>query len=102
MDGTIISQGRFTSTGAAKTLNIRSDVDWMSVKNITVAAANQTTAVGVEYFWQRGFPAGAMWEYKKSNAAAAANLSVYATSGGVSVGCNTPETPWPRSSNSSA
>lgn len=81
-DNTIIQQGRFTSNGAAKTLQIRSDVDWMKIYNITVAAASQTTAVGVEYYWQRGFPDGAMWEYKKSNAANAANLSAYATTGG--------------------
>lgn len=82
MDNTIIQQGRFTADGSAKTLQIRSDVDWMRVYNTTVAAANQTTAVGVEYYWQRGFPAGAQWEYLKSNAANAANLSQYLTSGG--------------------
>lgn len=82
MDGTILQQGRFTSTGAAKTLQIRSDVDWMRVYNTTIAAGNQTTAVGVEYYWQRGFPAGAQWEYLKSNAANAANLSQYLTTGG--------------------
>lgn len=81
-DNTIIQQGRFTSDGAAKTLQIRSDVDWFKIYNTTIAAGAQTTAVGVEYYWQRGFPAGAMWEYKKSNAANAADLSVYATSGG--------------------
>lgn len=82
MDFTIIQQGRFTSDGSAKVLQIRSDVDWMKVYNITVAAANQTTAVGVEYYWQRGFPQGAKWSYFKSNAAAAANLSQYLTSNG--------------------
>ena len=82
MDNTIILQGRFTSDGTAKTIQLRSDVDWFKVYNTTVAAANQTTAIGVEYYWQRGFPDGAMWEYKKSNAAAAANLSSYATTGG--------------------
>ncbi len=81
-DGTIVQQGRFTSTGVAKTLQIRSDVDWIEVRNISIAGADQTTAVGVKYFWQRGFPNGAMWEEKKSNAANAANLSVYATTGG--------------------
>ena len=82
MDNTIIQQGRFTSNGSTKTIQIRSDVDWMRVYNITQAAAAQTNAIGVEYYWQRGFPAGAMWEYKKSNAANATNLSVYATTGG--------------------
>jgi hypothetical protein len=82
MDNTIIQQGRFTSDGSAKILQIRSDVDWMKVYNVTIAAASQTTAVGVEYYWQRGFPAGAKWTYFKSNAAAAANLSQYITSNG--------------------
>lgn len=82
MDNTIIQQGSFTSTGVAKTIQLRSDVDWMKIYNTTQAAAGQTTAVGVEYYWQSGFPAGAMWEYKKSNAANAANLSVYSATGG--------------------
>ncbi len=80
----IISQGTFTQGSTASVIRIPlvSDVDWMRVYNITQAAASQTTAVGVEYYWQRGFPAGAMIEYKKSNAANAANLISYATSGG--------------------
>lgn len=81
-DNTIIQQGFFTSTGAAVNISLRSGIDWMRVYNTTIAAASQTTAVGVEYFWQVGFPAGAQWEYLKSNAAAAANLSQYLTSGG--------------------
>src|SRR3990167_4362958 len=81
-DNTIIQQGRFTSDGAAKLLSIRSDVDWMRVYNTTIGAASQTTAVGVEYYWQRGFPADAKWSYLKSNAANAANLSQYLTSSG--------------------
>ena len=79
---TLIQQGRFTSAGSAETITVRSDIDWFRVYNTTVAAASQTTAVGVEYLWLRGFPSAAMWEYKKSNAANAANLSNYATSGG--------------------
>lgn len=81
-DNTIIQQGFFTSTGAAVNIPLRSSIDWMRVYNTTIAAASQTTAVGVEYYWQVGFPAGAQWEYLKSNAAAAANLSQYLTSGG--------------------
>lgn len=76
------NQGSFTSTGAAKLLNIRSDVDWMWVYNITQGAASQTTAVAVKFYWQRGFPAGSMWATFKSNAAAAANLEQYITTGG--------------------
>jgi hypothetical protein len=82
MDNTILQQGRFTSDGSDKLLSIRSDVDWMKVYNVTQAAAGQTTAVGVEYYWQRGFASGAKWTYFKSNAANAANLSQYITSNG--------------------
>lgn len=82
MDNTIIQQGRFTSTGTAKVLQIRSDVDWMRVLNLTIADADQTTAVGVEYFWQRGMAVDRGIEYKKSNAANAANLTDYMASGG--------------------
>lgn len=56
MDGTIIQQGSFTSTGADKTLEIRSGVDWMRVYNLTQAAAANNGA-GVEFYWQRGFAA---------------------------------------------
>ncbi len=76
MDMTIIQQGRFTSTGAGVDLAIRSDVDWMKVINYTAADEDQVAAVGVEYYWQRGMPADGGIEYKKSNAANAANLVV--------------------------
>lgn len=76
------NQGSFTSNGSAKLLNIRSDLDYMWVYNLTQGAASQTTAVGVKYYWQRGFPAGSMWVTFKSNAANAANLEQYITTGG--------------------
>lgn len=76
------NQGSFTSTGAAKLLNIRSDLDYMWVYNLTQGAAAQTTAVAVKFYWQRGFPAGSMWATFKSNAANAANLEQYITTGG--------------------
>ena len=79
---TSVQQGRFTSTGTSVTIPLRSGVDWMKVYNTTVASGNQTTAIGVEYYWQSGFPQGYAWEYLKSNAADAANLSQYLTSGG--------------------
>lgn len=82
MDNTILQQGRFTATGSSVTLQLRSDVDWMMVYNITIGAAAQTTAVGVKYYWQRGFPAAAKWSTFKSNAANAANLEQYITSAG--------------------
>ena len=54
MDMTIIQQGTFVGTGGVINLPIRSDVDWIRVYNYTVAGANQTVPVGVEYYWQRG------------------------------------------------
>jgi hypothetical protein len=82
MDNTIIQQGTFTSDGANSLVVLRSDVDWMTVYNTTQAAAAQTVAVGVKYYWQRGFPAGAKWVTFKSNAANAANLEQYLTTDG--------------------
>lgn len=82
MDNTIIQQGKFTSTGAGALIPLRSDVDWMCVYNVTQAAAAQTVVVGVKYYWQRGFPANSQWVTYKSNAANAANLDAYLTTGG--------------------
>ncbi len=87
------NQGSFTSTGATKILQIRSDLDWMWVYNLTIGAASQTTAVAVKFYWQRGFPAGSMWAMYKSNAAAAANLDQYITTGGFTLVNNTINVP---------
>ncbi len=57
MSNTIITQGMFTSTGAATYLPIRSDIDWMHVLNYSEsnAASGAATGVhGVEYWWMRG------------------------------------------------
>ena len=85
-DNTIIQQGRFTSAGSAVTLNLRAGTDWMKVYNTTVATNAQTTAVGVEFYWQAGFPQAAAWEYKKAGSGVAgANLVTYNTTGGFTV-----------------
>ena len=79
-DNTVMQQGRFTSLGAAVNIPLRSGVDWMRVYNIT----QMTTPVGtrgIEYYWQAGFPQGAMMQ-SAYNAGATANLSTYSTSGG--------------------
>lgn len=94
MDGTILQQGRFTSDGTAKTIDIRSDVDWMQVINYTVADDDtQTTAIGVEYYWQRGMAADTGIEYKKSNAANAAQLTTALASGGFTLLDTSSQTP---------
>jgi len=74
MDGTNLQQGRFLSDGTSRVLKIRSDVDWMRVLNIQVADEDQTTAVGVEFFWQRGMDDGAGIEYKKADTDNTANM----------------------------
>ncbi len=83
MTETIIQQGRFTSDGNSKLLSIRSDTDWMEVYNATVADDDtQTTAVGVQYYWQRGMSDASGIEYKKSDAANAAQMTTLLASGG--------------------
>lgn len=54
---TVILQGRFTSTGTAQTIALRSDWDWMRVYNETVsyAAGNDD---GAEFYFQRGMTNG--------------------------------------------
>ena len=83
MDNTIFNQGRFTSDGTSQVISVRSDIDWMQVLNFTVADDDtQTVAVGVEYYWQRGMAADTGIEYRKSNAANAAQLTTALATGG--------------------
>lgn len=80
-DNTIIQQGKFTSDGNAKIIQLRSDVDWMEVINYTQAATQQSTGRGVKFYWQRGMAADTGIEYKKTNNTDALNM-VTLTSGG--------------------
>ncbi len=93
MDNTIIQQGRFTSTGVAVTLDIRSDVDWMHIVNYTIADAAQTTAIGVEFYWQRGMADDTGIQYLKSNAANAADLTDAMATGGFTLINSSVQTP---------
>ena len=88
-------QGTFISTGNTQFLNIREGVDWMWVQNLTVMAANQTTAVAGEFKWQRQMDPNSMIAYYKSNAANAANLVQYTTAGGFQLFDNTVNIPGP-------
>jgi hypothetical protein len=68
MDGTIIQQGSFISDGENKTIQLRSDVDWMRVINYSNIAGN-TQFDGTEFYWQRGFAANdGIVSYHGSNA----------------------------------
>lgn len=93
MSSTILQQGKFVSDGGAKDLNIRSDVDFLRVFNFTVAGTDQTTAIGVEYFWQRGMDIDSGVEYKKSNSANAENLVKALTTGGFTLLDTSEDTP---------
>lgn len=81
MDNTIIQQGSFTSDGTAKILEIRSDIDWMVVRNQTQWATTQATGRGVQWFWQRGLSAGTGFEYTKADTTNALNAE-WLSSGG--------------------
>lgn len=61
----IIQQGKFTQTTPAvsKTIQLRSDVDWMRVYNYSNAAAQGSD--GVEFYWQRGMDQGSGIIYEK-------------------------------------
>lgn len=93
MNGTILQQGRFISDGKSKELDIRSDVDFMNIYNYTVAGADQTTSIGVEYYWQKGMPVDEGLEYKKSNAANADNMTQTLASGGFTLLDTSDQTP---------
>ena len=67
MEATVIQQGKFTSDGTAKTLQIRSDLDWMEVYNQTQWATTQATGRGVKFFWQRGQAQGTGFEVTKAD-----------------------------------
>jgi hypothetical protein len=53
-DNTIIQQGRFTSDGADSIINLRSDLDWMTVYNYTVMNAQSENSF--QFQWFRGLP----------------------------------------------
>lgn len=64
---TVIQQGRFTADGNARTLAIRSDIDWMNVYNMTVLTAGGADT-GAKFYWQRGMAVGTGIIYNKLNA----------------------------------
>ena len=59
----ILQQGNFTADGNAKTLKIRSEVNWIKIVNYTeTAAANN--GHGVEYYWQKGMLRNTIMKYR--------------------------------------
>lgn len=80
MDNTILQQGKFTSDGAKKTLQIRSDVDWMIVYNYSNAAG--TGDDSVKFVWQRGMIDGDGLRYYKDGGGDNLNMTVLAVPDG--------------------
>lgn len=77
-----IYKGSFTSNGSSVFLPLVGGVDKIEVFNLTQAAAAQTTLVGVYHVWLSSFANGSQWVEGKSNAANAADLTQYNTTGG--------------------
>ena len=75
------NQGRFTSNGSAKILQIRSDLDWMWVYNQTVQYA-AGAGTGAEFYWQRGMTQGRGTIYTKTAVTNALAVSQIAANSG--------------------
>lgn len=91
--GNLVAHGSFTSDGAVKDIVLRSDFDFMTVRNDTQIATTQTTGRGCIFEWQRGLADNAGWMHTKQNSAHAIDLEKI-TSGGflrVDTSVQTPE-----------
>lgn len=66
MDNTILQQGKFTSTGANVTLQLRADTDWCKVYNYTQFASGTGSSQVVAAYWQRGMAADTGLAYTKT------------------------------------
>lgn len=75
------NQGRFTSTGSAQILQIRSDLDWLWVKNETVSYA-AGAGTGAEFYWQRGMAQGRGTIYTKTAVTGALAVAQIAANSG--------------------
>lgn len=64
MDGTILTQGSFTSTGASQIIDIPQEANWMRVLNFTNANAQGNDST--EFYWQLGMADGTGIRYFKT------------------------------------
>lgn len=84
MDGTIIVQGSFVVPAAVVVQNIPivCGVDWMYVYNFTQSGNTPGVAAGVQFYWQRGMPAGsAIVTYRTAAAPAISRVDTLAAGG---------------------
>ena len=92
MDNTIIQQGKFTSDGANKTIQLRSDVDWMAVYNYTQSVNGTGSGQVVAAYWQRGLASGYAFAQTKT-ATTLATINTVLTSGGFTLVDSSLQTP---------
>ncbi len=98
MDGTILSQGSFVVPAAGpviQLLNIPSGVDFMWVKNYTQAGVDGAANTGVNFYWQRGMPAGGGVAMYKTVAGVAGLSEDTFVSGGFTLLDTSVQTPGP-------
>lgn len=67
MDGTILGQGTFVSTGAATTIAIPSGCDFINVVNYTQSAVT-SSANGSRFYWQLGMGTTGVYQLNTSGA----------------------------------
>lgn len=78
---TIITQGSFTSTGAAQIINLPSSANYFKTVNITQMATTQATGRCVMGEWYSGvFNANDGIRWKKTNSTSAMNADLFSTS----------------------
>lgn len=75
------NQGRFISDGTAKTLQLRSDLDWLWVYNQTIQYA-AGAGTGAEFYWQRGMTQGRGTIYTKTAVTGALAVAQIAANAG--------------------
>jgi hypothetical protein len=86
--------GSFISNGGGVAIPLRSNVDWMLVKNYTQMATQQDPGRVVEGYWQRGMLAGTGIKYTKEDATDVLNGGVFSGLG-FTLYDNTVNTPGP-------
>lgn len=81
MDGTIIQQGNFTSTGVAKFIPLRSGADWFKTWNYSTIGSTANPGVGYMFEWQRGMLPGYSFAYTNTAGTDALNLEIFTADG---------------------
>ncbi len=88
------NQGRFTATGNAITIELRSNVDYLWIKNQTVSYA-AGGGTGAEFYWQRGMAQGRGTIYTKTAVTGALAVAQIAANAGFYLVDSTANIPGP-------